>query len=64
VTVPLVFLVSPTPDHAPALRGVRLSGRELDAALERAGLAVRARDRGPDAPYRYSHDVFLRLARA
>jgi len=31
--------------------------------LARANLKVRARDEGPDAPYRFSRDVFLRLAR-
>ena len=64
LTVPVVYVVAPRPDRAPALRGVRLSERELDQALARAGLVVRARDEGPDAPYRHSRDVFLRLARA
>jgi hypothetical protein len=43
---------------------VRLTRMELERAVARAGLIVRARDEGPDAPYRYSRDVFLRLARA
>jgi SAM-dependent methyltransferase len=64
LTVPVVYVVAPRPDRAPALRGVRLSDRELDRALARAGLVVRARDEGPDAPYRHSRDVFLRLGRA
>ena len=59
-----VYVVAPRPDRAPALRGVRLTERELARAVALAGLAVRARDEGPDAPYRYSRDVFLRLARA
>ena len=31
--------------------------------LARAGLRVVATDVGPDAPYRFSHDLFLRLTR-
>jgi SAM-dependent methyltransferase len=62
--VPLVYLVARRPAHAPALRGVRLTEGELARAVARAGLVVRARDEGPDAPYRYSRDVFLRLTRA
>jgi hypothetical protein len=46
------------------LRGVRLTEGELARALAGANLTVRARDEGPDAPYRYSRDVFLRLSRA
>jgi SAM-dependent methyltransferase len=64
LSVPLVYRLAPRPDRAPALRGVRLSGGELARAVAAAGLAVRRRDEGPDAPYRYSRDVFLRLARA
>lgn len=64
VSVPLMYALSPRPDRAPALRGVRLTERELARALVDAGLVVRSRDEGPDAPYRYSRDVFLRLARA
>jgi SAM-dependent methyltransferase len=64
LTVPVVYVVAPRPDRAPALRGVRLTEKELDHALAGAGLVVRARDEGPDAPYRHSRDVFLRLARA
>jgi SAM-dependent methyltransferase len=63
LTVPVVYVVAPRPDRAPALRGVRLSEKELGLALGRAGLAVRARDEGPDAPYRHSRDIFLRLGR-
>jgi SAM-dependent methyltransferase len=56
--------LSSRPERAAALRGVRLTERELGRALPRAGLETRARDYGPDAPYRFSRDVFLRLARA
>ncbi len=63
VFVRVVYVVAPRPDRAPALRGVRLTERELARAVAAAGLVVRARDEGPDAPYRYSRDVFLRLAR-
>jgi len=61
--VPLLWRARRLPRHDPALRGVRLTQAELDAGLARAGLRVAARDVGPDAPYRYSTDVFLRLAR-
>lgn len=47
----------------PELRGVRLTERELDRAVSAAGLRVVAHDTGPDSPYRFSRDVFLRLAR-
>ena len=47
----------------PELRGVRLTRDELDAAIGRAGLSVVAADSGPDSPYRYSTDRFLRLRR-
>jgi SAM-dependent methyltransferase len=46
-----------------ALRGTRLTAAELERGLRDAGLRVVARDTGPDAPYRYATDVFLRLAR-
>jgi SAM-dependent methyltransferase len=52
------------PQRSAALRGTRLTARELDDGLADAGLQVLARDTGPDAPYRYATDVFLRLARA
>lgn len=63
VSVPLVYRLLPHPVRSPALRGVRLTESELARSLARANLKVRARDEGPDAPYRYSRDVFLRLAR-
>jgi ubiquinone/menaquinone biosynthesis C-methylase UbiE len=47
----------------PELRGVRLTRRELDRAVADAGLTVVAADTGPDSPYRFSTDVFLRLRR-
>jgi SAM-dependent methyltransferase len=64
VSVPLLYRLGPNPLRAPALRGVRLTESELARSLARANLKVRARDEGPDAPYRFSRDVFLRLARA
>ena len=64
LAVPLAYRLSRRPARAPELRGIRLTQAELDRALTAAGLEVRARDEGPDAPYRYSRDVFLRLARA
>jgi ubiquinone/menaquinone biosynthesis C-methylase UbiE len=62
--VPLASRLSRDPERAAAFRGFRLSEGELASALAAAGLAVLARDEGPDAPYRWSHDVFLRLGRA
>jgi ubiquinone/menaquinone biosynthesis C-methylase UbiE len=50
------------PDHRAAFRGYRLTRRELDRALERAGLREIAEDEGPSA-YRSCRDRFLRLAR-
>ena len=47
----------------PELRGVRLTRRELERAVAHAGLTVVATDTGPDSPYRFSTDVFLRLRR-
>jgi len=47
----------------PELRGVRLTRRELRRAVAEAGLTVVATDTGPDSPYRFSTDVFLRLRR-
>jgi SAM-dependent methyltransferase len=44
-------------------RGFRMTRGELDAGLEAAGLRVVATDVGPDAPYRFSRDLFLRLTR-
>jgi ubiquinone/menaquinone biosynthesis C-methylase UbiE len=52
------------PTSAPAFRGYRLAEDELEHGLAAARLRVVARDTGPDAPYRFSHDVFLRLERA
>ena len=63
LTVPLVARLSREPSRDPAFRGFRLTERELRRAVEVVGLRVVARDEGPDAPYRYSTDVFLRLAR-
>ena len=47
----------------PELRGVRLTRRELDQAIAGAALTVVATDAGPDSPYRFSTDLFLRLRR-
>jgi SAM-dependent methyltransferase len=52
------------PERSAALRGTRLTARELDDGLADAGLRILARVTGPDAPYRYATDVFLRLAPA
>jgi SAM-dependent methyltransferase len=57
--VPLTRFLGPT--RRPEFRGYRLRRSELDAGLARAGLRVIATDFGPDAPYRYSRDLFLRL---
>lgn len=57
-------LVSRGAERSTALRGTRLTQGELDAGLAAARLRVVARETGPDSPYRYATDVFLRLARA
>ena len=62
--VPVVARVSGDPARGAAFRGSRLTRRELDEGLRAAGLRVVAEDEGPDAPYRWSRDVFLRLARS
>jgi ubiquinone/menaquinone biosynthesis C-methylase UbiE len=62
--VPVLGRLSRDPERAAAFRGVRPTEGELAAALAAAGLRVAARDEGPDAPYRHSHDVFLRLERS
>jgi SAM-dependent methyltransferase len=59
--VPITSLGAPT--RRKEFRGYRLTRGELDAALAGAGLRVVATDIGPDAPYRFSHDLFLRLTR-
>jgi ubiquinone/menaquinone biosynthesis C-methylase UbiE len=64
LVVPLSARLSRDPERAAAFRGFRLTEAELADALASAGLRVMARDEGPDAPYRHSHDVFLRLERA
>lgn len=57
--VPVTSLLGPT--RRPEFRGFRLTRAELEDGLARAGLRVAATDVGPDAPYRFSHDLFLRL---
>ena len=64
VLVPVTQRLSKEPSRSAAFRGFRLSETELERGLRAAGLRVLARDEGPDAPYRYSRDRFLRLARA
>jgi SAM-dependent methyltransferase len=59
--VPITSLLGPT--RRREFRGFRLKQGELDAGLARAGLRVAATNVGPDAPYRFSHDLFLRLTR-
>jgi SAM-dependent methyltransferase len=59
--VPLTSFLGPT--RRPEFRGYRLTRGELDAALAHAGLRTLATDTGPDAPYRFSRDLFLRLAK-
>lgn len=59
----VVPLTSLGPTRRREFRGFRLTGDELDRALDRAGLRILATDVGPDAPYRFSHDLFLRLTR-
>jgi SAM-dependent methyltransferase len=64
LAVPVLARATRDPSRAAAFRGFRLSAPELERGLAAAGLHVAARDTGPDAPYRWSRDVFLRLVRA
>lgn len=64
LVVPVLWRVRRRPHDDPALRGVRLTRPEVDEAVRDAGLRVTASDNGPDAPYRFSSDLFLRLVRA
>jgi ubiquinone/menaquinone biosynthesis C-methylase UbiE len=57
--VPVTGFLGPT--RRREFRGFRLTRAELDAGLARAGLRIAATDVGPDAPYRYSRDLFFRL---
>jgi ubiquinone/menaquinone biosynthesis C-methylase UbiE len=50
------------PQHGAAFRGYRLTGAELERALDDAGLRVSAEDEGPSS-YRSCRDRFLRLTR-
>ena len=59
----VVPLTSLGPTRRREFRGFRLTRGELDDGLSRASLRVVASDVGPDAPYRFSHDLFLRLTR-
>jgi SAM-dependent methyltransferase len=59
----VVPLTSLGPTRRREFRGYRLTRDELDEGLDRAGLRILATDSGPDAPYRFSHDLFLRLTR-
>jgi len=61
--VPLQAAISRDPASASAFRGIRLTHAELEAGLGVAGLVIAARDEGPDAPYRFSRDIFLCLER-
>ena len=62
--VPALARLSRSPARAAAFRGNRLTQGELERGLAAAGLRVLATDVGPDAPYHFSRDVFLRLAGA
>lgn len=61
LAVPLLWRLRRRPQHDPALRGTRLTRAELDRGLNEAKLQVVTSDTGPDAPYRFSRDLFLRL---
>lgn len=59
--VPVMWRLRRRPQDDPALRGTRLTRAELERGLTDAGLHVVTSDTGPDAPYRFSRDLFLRL---
>jgi ubiquinone/menaquinone biosynthesis C-methylase UbiE len=58
-----VPLTSFGPTRRREFRGYRLTRRELDDGLAKVNLRIVATAVGPDAAYRYSHDLFLRLTR-
>jgi SAM-dependent methyltransferase len=60
VVIPLTSL---GPKRRREFRGFRLTRHELDEGLTRANLRIVSTDVGPDAPYRFSRDLFLRLTR-
>jgi SAM-dependent methyltransferase len=57
----LIPLTSLGPKRRREFRGFRLTRRELDEGLAHARLRGISTDVGPDAPYRFSRDLFLRL---
>jgi len=59
----LIPVTSLGPKRRREFRGFRLTRPELDRGLARAGLRIVSTDVGPDAPYRFSRDLFLRLTR-
>ena len=61
LAVPVLWRLRRRPQDDPALRGTRLTRAELDRGLADATLQVVTSDTGPDAPYRFSRDLFLRL---
>lgn len=63
LAMPALARLSRDPSRAAAFRGYRLTASELARALDAAGLRLTARDEGPDAPYRWSRDAFIRLER-
>ena len=64
LAVPLLARVTSDPPRAASFRGFRVTAAELERGIADAGLRVTARTTGPDAPYRWARDVFLRLERA
>jgi ubiquinone/menaquinone biosynthesis C-methylase UbiE len=64
LAVPLLERASRDPQRAASFRGFRLTAPELEQGLADAALRAAARAEGPDAPYRWARDVFLRLERA
>jgi SAM-dependent methyltransferase len=61
--VPLAARLGHDLERRAAYRGTRLTERELADGLAHAGLRATARDESPASPYRYAHEVFLRLER-
>jgi SAM-dependent methyltransferase len=64
LAVPPGAVLSRRPTRKRAFRGVRLTRAELERGLTRAGLRVVTRDEMPSPTYRFSREVFLRLARS
>jgi ubiquinone/menaquinone biosynthesis C-methylase UbiE len=61
LALPVAALFQRDVETRAAYRGTRLTERELQQALDAAGLRTASRDERSSSPYRYAREVFLRL---